>query len=101
MSHGDQVKILPNSFVKIASTTTAPYVAIGNEERGLFGIQFHPEVTHSVQGKLMLKNFVIGICKCNNNWKMDAFIDKEIAKIKSIIPANSHVIGAVSGGVDR
>lgn len=76
MSHGDQVSLLPECFKKIASTKTAPYAAISHLEKSFFGIQFHPEVTHSVQGKQILANFVLGICKCETNWKMENFIDK-------------------------
>lgn len=100
MSHGDQVEVLPSCFKKIASTKTAPYAAISHTDKSIYGIQFHPEVTHSVQGKQILKNFVVNVCKCDCNWKMENFIDKEISRIKAKIPLDSHVIGAVSGGVD-
>ncbi len=76
MSHGDQVSVLPSCFRKLASTTTAPYAAIGHETKRMYGIQFHPEVTHSVQGKQILKNFVIDVCMCESNWKMENFIDR-------------------------
>lgn len=99
MSHGDQAVALPDGFVSLARTTTSPYAAIGNESSLQFGLQFHPEVTHTLEGKIILKNFV-DICKCEANWKMESFIDKELERIRAIVPNDSHVIGAVSGGVD-
>lgn len=100
MSHGDQVETLPKDFKKIGSTKTAPYAAISHVSKKLYGIQFHPEVTHSVQGRQILSNFVLTVCQAEANWKMENFIDNEISRIKAKIPSNSHVIGAVSGGVD-
>ena len=76
MSHGDHVTILPECFKKIASTKTAPFAAISHKTKDMYGIQFHPEVTHSVQGKQILKNFVISVCKCENDWKMENFVDR-------------------------
>ena len=99
MSHGDQATLLPEGFVSLAHTNTSPFAAIGNEAKLFFGLQFHPEVTHTVEGKKLLKNF-IDICNCEPNWKMESFIDKELERIRAIVPADSHVIGAVSGGVD-
>lgn len=99
MSHGDQAVALPEGFVSLARTNTSPYAAIGNESTLQFGLQFHPEVTHTLEGKKILKNF-IDICKCEANWKMENFIDKELERIRAIVPNDSHVIGAVSGGVD-
>ena len=100
MSHGDQVKALPDCFKKIASTSTAPFAIVKHKTKDIFGMQFHPEVTHSAQGTQLLKNFVSCICKCEANWKMENFIDKEISRIRAKIPLTSHVVGAVSGGVD-
>lgn len=78
MSHGDQVEQLPECFKKIGATKTAPYAAVSHNSLPFYGIQFHPEVTHSVQGKKILENFVCGICACRTNWKMENFIDKAI-----------------------
>jgi len=100
MSHGDQVTAIPEGFRVIATTQTAPYAAMRHETKPLFGVQFHPEVTHSVDGKQIIKNFVIKICKASQNWTMSEFIDKEIARIRSIVGEKGQVIGAVSGGVD-
>lgn len=99
MSHGDKAVQLPPGFHSLASTSNSPYAAIGNDENLWFGLQFHPEVTHTANGKQILKNF-IDICKCEPNWKMESFIDRELDRIRAVIPSDSHVIGAVSGGVD-
>lgn len=70
MSHGDQLDKAPEGFKVIGHTLTAPFSAIAHEEKHLFGIQFHPEVTHTPLGKEILKNFVINICECKTNWTM-------------------------------
>ena len=100
MSHGDQLSKLPEGFVVLAHTPTSPYTAIGNLDRKIFGLQFHPEVTHTTHGSQMLRNFVVGICGCSNNWSMNSFIDFEIERIRTVVGEHGHVIGAVSGGVD-
>ncbi|CDS02775.1 hypothetical protein LRAMOSA00179 [Lichtheimia ramosa] len=100
MSHGDQVSAIAPGFKVIANTSTAPFAAVCHEEKHFFGIQFHPEVTHTVDGTTILKNFVIGICDCNASWTMDSFVDKEIERIRNIVGPTGRVVGAVSGGVD-
>lgn len=70
MSHGDQVVQAAPGFTVIANTRTAPYAAVAHTEKPFFGIQFHPEVTHTVDGQTLLKNFVIGICECDASWTM-------------------------------
>lgn len=70
MSHGDQLAKLPLGYKGIASTTTAPFAAIENSQERIYGIQFHPEVTHTPQGNLILKNFVVGICNARASWTM-------------------------------
>ena len=100
MSHGDQLSKLPEGFKAVADTPTSPYTAISNPARKIYGIQFHPEVTHTPQGKVLLSNFVVGICKCKAEWTMESFIDKEIERIRAICGETGQVIGAVSGGVD-
>ncbi|KAI9306318.1 class I glutamine amidotransferase-like protein [Cunninghamella echinulata] len=100
MSHGDQVSAAAPGFTVIANTTTAPFAAVAHEEKHFFGIQFHPEVTHTVDGQHLLKNFVINICACDASWTMESFVDKEIERIRKIVGPTDHVIGAVSGGVD-
>ena len=99
MSHGDKLSHLPPSFTTIASTPSAPFAGIAHTERPIFGIQFHPEVTHTPQGSALLANFV-SICKASRTWTMSSFVDQEIARIRALVGPTSQVIGAVSGGVD-
>ena len=70
MSHGDQLSEMPKGFHIIGRTTTAPYAAVAHNSKPFYGIQFHPEVTHSKRGKEVIKNFVIGICGCKQHWTM-------------------------------
>ncbi|CAD6565995.1 MAG: GMP synthase (glutamine-hydrolyzing) [Tremellales sp. Tagirdzhanova-0007] len=100
MSHGDQLTSLPPQFVVIASTPTSPYTAIAHESKPVFGVQFHPEVSHSPKGKEVIGAFVNNICKIQGQWSMDSFIPKEIARIRDLCGPKGQVIGAVSGGVD-
>ncbi|RKO96299.1 GMP synthase, partial [Caulochytrium protostelioides] len=100
MSHGDQLSSLPASFKVTATTPTAPFAAIEDHERQLYGCQFHPEVTHSKQGHRLLKNFTVDICQASTNWSMKSFIETEIERIRNTVGPHDQVIGAVSGGVD-
>ncbi|KAI0749650.1 GMP synthase [Daedaleopsis nitida] len=100
MSHGDQLSELPPDFHIIGRTSTAPYAAIAHNSKPFYGIQFHPEVTHSKRGKEVIGKFVVGICGCRQHWTMEEFIGKEIARIREICGPKGRVIGAVSGGVD-
>lgn len=100
MSHGDKLSHLPEKFVTIATTENAPFAGIAHEEKAYFGIQFHPEVTHTKRGTELLKNFAVDICKVQQNWTMAAFVDQEIARIRALVGEKGQVIGAVSGGVD-
>ncbi|KAF8630223.1 hypothetical protein AX15_003048 [Amanita polypyramis BW_CC] len=100
MSHGDQLSRLPQDFRVIGRTKTAPYAAVAHNKRPLYGIQFHPEVTHSPKGREVLGRFILNICGCKRNWNMEEFIGKEIARIRQICGPKGRVIGAVSGGVD-
>lgn len=100
MSHGDKVTKLPDGFVTIASTTNSEHAAIANEEKKLYGIQFHPEVTHSTDGKEILKNFVVDICKAPTDWNMASIATRFIDEVRERVGPEGHVIGAVSGGVD-
>ena len=99
MSHGDSVKKIPDNFEVIAKTKNAPYAAIADEKRKIYGVQFHPEVEHSIDGRKMLKNFVINIAKCSSDWTMKNFKEEEIKEIKKLVGKN-HVICGLSGGVD-
>jgi GMP synthase (glutamine-hydrolysing) len=73
MSHGDQLSKLPEGFTTVASTSTAPFAAVQKLHERIFGMQFHPEVTHTPQGKQILKNFVLNICGAQANWTMVLF----------------------------
>lgn len=100
MSHGDKLSQLPAGFEPVASTPNAPYAGIASIERPLFGIQFHPEVTHTPKGKQLLSNFAVEICGARQDWTMEKFVDKEIERIRAMVGPKGQVIGAVSGGVD-
>jgi len=101
MSHGDKVSSLPAGFSKIAATTNSDHAAIADSSRRLYGLQFHPEVTHSGSaGKALLRNFVVNICKAPTDWDMRSIADKFIQQVRDRVGEHSHVIGAVSGGVD-
>jgi len=100
MSHGDKLSQLPSGFEPIASTKNAPFAGIASMDRPLFGIQFHPEVTHTPKGKILLSNFAVQICGARQDWSMEKFVDKEIERIRAMVGPKGQVIGAVSGGVD-
>ncbi|KAJ1984527.1 GMP synthase (glutamine-hydrolyzing) [Dimargaris verticillata] len=100
MSHGHHLDKAPEGFRVIGETDASTYAAVGHETDHIFGIQFHPEVTHSVDGARVLHNFVVDICGCETNWTMASFIDKEIERIRAIVGPSGQVVGAVSGGVD-
>ncbi|KAI0303657.1 GMP synthase [Multifurca ochricompacta] len=100
MSHGDQLSSPPPDFHMIGHTKSAPFAAIAHDTKPIYGIQFHPEVTHSPRGKEVISRFVLNICDCKNAWTMEEFIGKEIARIREICGNTGRVIGAVSGGVD-
>ncbi|KAL1407125.1 GMP synthase (glutamine-hydrolyzing) [Vanrija albida] len=100
MSHGDQLASLPPNFLTVASTPTSPWTAIAHESQQIYGVQFHPEVTHSPRGKEVIGAFVHNVCGIKGGWSMETFIPKEIARIREICGDKGQVIGAVSGGVD-
>ncbi|KAF2816451.1 GMP synthase subunit B [Mytilinidion resinicola] len=100
MSHGDKLSNLPSDFTTIATTTNAPFAGMAHETKPLYGIQFHPEVTHTPKGVHLLQNFAVDICKAQTDWTMGKFVDQEIARIRALVGEKGQVIGAVSGGVD-
>lgn len=100
MSHGDKLSHLPEKFVTVATTQNSSFAGIAHEEKEYYGIQFHPEVTHTPKGKVVIENFAVKICKARQDWTMEAFVDKEIARIRGLVGEKGQVIGAVSGGVD-
>jgi GMP synthase (glutamine-hydrolysing) len=99
MSHQDSVYKLPNGFKKIASTHTSVMTIIENKRKKIYGIQFHPEVTHTQNGKTIFKNFIFNICKAKKQWKIEKEKNKIIKEIRTTIK-NDKVICALSGGVD-
>ncbi|KAI4106798.1 MAG: hypothetical protein L6R37_002000 [Teloschistes peruensis] len=100
MSHGDKLSHLPESFTTIAKTKNAPFAGIAHSSRPYYGIQFHPEVSHTSQGTKILANFAVRICKARQHWTMEEFVGKEISRIRTLVGEQGQVIGAVSGGVD-
>ncbi|MBI4304244.1 MAG: glutamine-hydrolyzing GMP synthase [Chloroflexi bacterium] len=98
MSHGDRIEEMPHGFKVLAYTENSPVAVMGNG-KGIFGLQFHPEVAHTPQGKTILKNFAYRICGCQGNWTMGNFINESIARIKEQV-GKGKVINALSGGVD-
>jgi GMP synthase (glutamine-hydrolysing) len=99
MSHFDQVGNVPEGFAVIGESDTCPIAAISDETRKIYGIQFHPEVRHTVDGDSILDNFVTTIVGAKTGWSMEAFEEAEIAKIRQQV-GDGYVIGGVSGGVD-
>ena len=99
MSHGDRVSHLPDGFDIIGTSENAPYAAIADETRKIFGVQFHPEVVHTPDGAKMLENFTHKIAGCKGDWSMAAFRDKAIADIRAQV-GQGRVICGLSGGVD-
>ena len=99
MSHGDKVMDIPDGFSTIAKTTSCPHAAIVNHEQRFYGVQFHPEVTHTRQGQRILQQFVMDICGCEKRWTPSAIIDDAIARIKTQVGSDRVILG-LSGGVD-
>lgn len=99
MSHTDFVSRLPDGFEATAFTENCPCAAMSDEKRNIYGVQFHPEVTHTEYGKTVLYNFLFGICGCKGDWKMDDFIEKTVAEYREKLKGK-RVLCALSGGVD-
>ena len=98
-SHGDQIGDLSDDFVKLATTDTCPYAAVRHNKRKFFGVQFHPEVSHTPKGSLILKNFLYDICRCSGDWKMSDFVSDALEAVRSQA-GDAKVICGLSGGVD-
>ncbi len=99
MSHTDMISTAPNGFDTIASTSDCPIAAMANDELKLYAVQFHPEVTHSVEGYSVISNFVNDICDCQNHWHMDSFVEGAIDEIRNKV-GSGKALCALSGGVD-
>lgn len=99
MSHGDQVQGLSENFIPLATTDTCPFAAVKHRTKAIYGLQFHPEVTHTDFGGRLLDNFVKKICGCQGTWKITSLIDQEVEAVRERV-GNSRVICGLSGGVD-
>jgi GMP synthase (glutamine-hydrolysing) len=99
MSHGDKVTAMPPGFTLMGSTDSCPIAAMADEKRRFYGLQFHAEVTHTVQGAAILSRFVHEICGCKSDWNMPDYIDEAVAKIREQVGQDEVILG-LSGGVD-
>ncbi|RUM92330.1 MAG: GMP synthase (glutamine-hydrolyzing) [Thiomicrospira sp.] len=99
MSHGDRVDAMPEGFKLMASTGNCPIAGMANEEKDFYGIQFHPEVTHTTQGQRMIERFVVDLCGCEKLWTTENIIDDSIARIRQQVGSDEVLLG-LSGGVD-
>ncbi|MDO4995996.1 MAG: glutamine-hydrolyzing GMP synthase [Bacilli bacterium] len=99
MSHTDYVSKLPKGFKRISYTDNCMYAGIENPTKKLYGIQFHPEVNNSINGNIVIRNFIYNICNCSGDWKMSSFVEDSIKSIKKKV-GNGKVLCALSGGVD-
>jgi GMP synthase (glutamine-hydrolysing) len=99
MSHGDQVHDLPEQFVPLATTPTCPFAAAKHKTRPFYGVQFHPEVTHTPRGEQIFQNFLYEICKCSGLWTMGNFIEQTVRRVREQVGTGTVLCG-LSGGVD-
>lgn len=99
MSHGDQVSVLPRLFKTIASTSDCPIAGMADEQRHFYGLQFHPEVSHTRQGMRIMQHFIYDICGCQKQWTPQNIIDEQVEKIKAQVGTDGVLLG-LSGGVD-
>ena len=99
MSHTDYIEKAPEGFKVTAHTPVCPIAAMENVEKGIYAVQFHPEVMHTQEGMTMLSNFVRGICECQGDWKMDSFVESSVKALREKI-GDGKVLCALSGGVD-
>jgi GMP synthase (glutamine-hydrolysing) len=99
MSHGDSVREVPAGFTILAKSSSTPVAAMANTEKGLFGVQFHPEVGHTPRGMEILRNFLYNPCKCSGSWTMRSFIEEAVSGIRNQVGAGKVICG-LSGGVD-
>ena len=100
MSHTWQVAACPEGFEPAARTDNCPIAAMADESRRIYGVQFHPEVTHSEEGRLLLHNFLFNICRCTGDWTMEAYAEQAVRRIREAVGEDGKVLLALSGGVD-
>ncbi len=100
MSHGDQITKIADGFKEYAKTDTCPVAAYGNQEKLLYGVQFHPEVSNTPNGNKILENFIFKIANCKKEWKLKGWIDRTIQELRREIGSDNRVILGLSGGVD-
>ena len=100
MSHGDMVQSLPGDFVSLARTANCPIAAVRHRSRPIFGVQFHPEVTHTRHGGQVLRNFLYQVCGCEGSWEVANFVTETIRKVRELVGPEDRVICGLSGGVD-
>lgn len=99
MSHGDQVSALPEEFLSMAYTENCPYAVLRHRDRDFYGVQFHPEVSHTPCGSRIIRNFLFEICGCKGDWQMSSYIEKTVEEIRNRV-GKDRVVCALSGGVD-
>jgi len=100
MSHGDSVVAVPEGFETYASSDSCDFAAVADPKRKLWGVQYHPEVTHSVRGREMIDNFLVKVCELPCDWKPDSIVDREVAQVLEIVGDTGEVVLGLSGGVD-
>jgi GMP synthase (glutamine-hydrolysing) len=99
MSHGDSIEKLPPGFTVTATTANTPIAATAHPQKNLFGLQFHPEVAHTPQGRRIIRNFLFDVCRCRRNWTMTSFARASVARIRDQVGDKCVILG-LSGGVD-
>ncbi|MEM1011488.1 MAG: glutamine-hydrolyzing GMP synthase, partial [Planctomycetota bacterium] len=99
MSHGDQVQSLPDDFLPLAKTPTCPFAATKHKKSRFWGLQFHPEVTHTPRGETIFANFLDAVCGCSGTWRMGDFVDQTVQRVREQV-GDANVICGLSGGVD-
>jgi GMP synthase (glutamine-hydrolysing) len=100
MSHGDQVERPPEGFETYARSDTCAQAAVGDPARGLYGVQFHPEVTHTVRGRELIANFVQRVCHLPGDWKPESIVEREVARVRAQVGDGGEIVLGLSGGVD-
>ncbi len=99
MSHGDRVNVLPDGFEAVAASRTCPFAAMANDARRFYALQFHPEVVHTAFGEKIISNFLFGVCGCERGWRLSAWMERTVGRLREEIGGDEVVLG-LSGGVD-